>query len=47
MKELPDTKILLELLQAAKEAEEKARQLFKMGVEFRQEWEEKLKGRNL
>ncbi|WP_013320892.1 hypothetical protein [Gloeothece verrucosa] len=46
MKELPDTQTLLELLQAAKEAEEKAKQLYEMGVEFRQEWEEKLKGRN-
>ncbi len=31
MKELPDTKTLLELLQSAKEAEEKARSLYEMG----------------
>lgn len=45
MKELPDTKTLLELLQLAKEAEDKARKLYEMGVEFRQEWEGKLKER--
>ncbi len=43
MKELPDTKTLLQLLQDAKEAEEKARQLYEMGVDFSQEWESKLK----
>ncbi len=45
MKELPDTKTLLELLQMAKEAEEKARELYHMGVEFHREWEERLKDR--
>lgn len=45
MKELPDTKELLELLQMAKEAEEKARELYQMGVEFHEKWEEKLKDR--
>lgn len=45
MKDLPDTKTLLELLQMAKEAEEKARELSKMGEEFQLKWEEKLKDR--
>ncbi|AFZ15440.1 hypothetical protein Cri9333_4661 [Crinalium epipsammum PCC 9333] len=45
MKELPDTKTLLELLQSAKEAEEKARTLYEMGVQFRQELETKLEER--
>jgi hypothetical protein len=45
MKELPDTKILLELLQMAKEAEDKARELYHMGEAFRLKWEEKLKDR--
>ena len=45
MKDLPDTKTLLELLQMAKEAEEKARELDEMGEVFGQESEEKLKDR--
>ena len=45
MKELPNTKNLLELLQLAKEAEDKARELCHMGVKFRQEWETKLEER--
>jgi hypothetical protein len=46
MKELPDPKTLLELLQMAKEAEGKTRKLYEMGVEFRQEWEGKLEARH-
>jgi hypothetical protein len=45
MKELPDTKTLIELLQMAKEAEEKTRELYNMGEAFRLKWEEKLKDR--
>ncbi|MGK7946036.1 MAG: hypothetical protein AB4058_16360 [Microcystaceae cyanobacterium] len=43
MKDLPDTKTLIELLQMAKEAEEKARELDHIGEAFCLKWEEKLK----
>ncbi|MGH2415298.1 MAG: hypothetical protein ACRDEA_16740 [Microcystaceae cyanobacterium] len=45
MKELPDEKTLLELLQLAKEGEQKARELDQMGETFAQKWEQKLKNR--
>ncbi len=43
MKELPDEKILLELLELAKAAEEKAKELHQMGEAFAQKWESQLK----
>lgn len=46
MKELPNEKVLIELLQQAKEAEQKAKELEQMGVEFGQKWEKRLKDRN-
>lgn len=45
MKELPDEKTLLELLELAKAAEEKARELYEMGEAFAQKWESRLKDR--
>jgi hypothetical protein len=43
MKELPDTKTLIELLRMAKEVEEKARELYYMGEKLGNEWEEGFK----
>lgn len=42
MKELPDEKTLLELLELAKDAEQKARELYEMGEAFAQKWERRL-----
>lgn len=46
MKELPETKILLELLELAKDAEQKARELYEIGEKFGQKWEHQLKERH-
>ncbi len=45
MNELPDTTTLLELLQLAKEAEQKTRELDEKGNQFVQKWENRLKER--
>ena len=42
MKQLPDEKTLLELLQLAKDAEQKARQMSEMGEAFAQKWQYRL-----
>lgn len=42
MKQLPDEKTLLELLQLAKDAEQKARELSGMGEAFAQKWQYRL-----
>lgn len=47
MKQLPDEKALLELLELAKEAESKARELYEMGESFAQKWESRLEDRRL
>ena len=41
MKELPDETTLLELLDLAKDAEQKARELYEMGEKFNQKWEQR------
>ena len=38
MKELPDKTILLELLDLAKDAEQKAKELYEMGEKFNKKW---------
>ncbi|WP_175561000.1 hypothetical protein [Hydrococcus rivularis] len=45
MNELPDEKKLLELLELAKDAEHKARDLYEMGERFSQKWEKRLESR--
>jgi hypothetical protein len=47
MKQLPDEKALLELLEIAKEAESKVRELYEMGESFAQTWESRLGDRRL
>lgn len=42
MKELPDEKTLLELLELAKDAEQKAKELYEMGEAFAKKWEPRL-----
>lgn len=45
MKELPDEQTLLELLNMAKDAEQKARQLDEMGEQYSQKWLPRLESR--
>ena len=42
MNQLPDEKTLLELLQLAKDAEEKAREMSEMGEAFAHKWQYRL-----
>ena len=42
MKQLPDEKTLLELLQLAKDAEQKASEMSDMGEAFAQKWQHRL-----
>lgn len=42
MKQLPDEKTLLELLQLAKDAEQKAREMSDIGEVFVQKWQHRL-----
>jgi hypothetical protein len=46
MNKLPKEQILIDLLQQAKEAEQKAKELEQMGKNFSQKWESRLKERN-
>lgn len=46
MRELPQQKVLIELLQQAKEAEQKAKELEQMGIEFDRKWSKRLQDRN-
>ena len=46
MKKLPNEKVLSELLQQAKETEQKARELEQMGVEFERKWSKRLQDNN-
>jgi rubrerythrin len=45
MKELPDEKTLLELLELAESAEQKAREMYRQGEAFAQKWENRLAAR--
>jgi len=45
MKELPDEKELLELLEMARSAEEKAKKFAELAEAFSQKWESRLKDR--
>lgn len=47
MKQLPDEKTLLELLQLAKDAEQKAREMSEMGKAFAQKWQYRLANKTL
>ena len=46
MKKLPKEQVLIELLQLAKDAEQKARELEQMGEKFSQKWENRLSDRH-
>jgi len=45
MKELPDQKILVELLELAKETERKARELNALSIALEEKWQRQLEGR--
>ena len=46
MKQLPDEKTLLELLQLARDAEQKAKEMSEMGKAFAQKWQYRLTNRS-